>query len=61
MTTLLDTTCINTYMYTYININIIMITKKFLDIIRSRLRELPLFVHNMHNIENKSSQHSQDT
>ena len=27
--------------YTYININIIMITKKLSDIIRSRLRELP--------------------
>jgi len=44
----------HTYMYTYININITMMTTNFLDIIRSRLREIPLFMQHMCNIENNS-------
>lgn len=52
-------TYIHTFMYTYININIIMIITKFPDNIRSRLREIPSFMEHMRNIENNSSQHIQ--
>lgn len=54
MITVSNMTYIYAYMYTYININIFMITIKFLDIIRSRLRQLPLFMQHMCNIENNN-------
>ena len=54
MITMSNMTYIHAYMYTYININIIIITTKFPVIIMSRLREFHLFMQCMCNIENNS-------
>ena len=40
-------TYLHTYMYVHININIIMVITKLSDNIRSRLREIPLFMHDI--------------